>query len=89
MGNQSQDEVFLAAQEAVGAHRDSQEWRRNFRCVRCPKCYKNPETLRRHLNYECGIEPQFPCALCDKKFKRKYHLSRHMIIRHDTKFSKI
>lgn len=23
-GNQSQDEVFLAAQEAVGAHRDSQ-----------------------------------------------------------------
>lgn len=24
MGNQSQDEVFLAAQEAVGAHRDSQ-----------------------------------------------------------------
>ncbi|XP_072382454.1 uncharacterized protein lola isoform X18 [Diabrotica undecimpunctata] len=25
MGNQSQDEVFLAAQEAVGAHRDSQE----------------------------------------------------------------
>ncbi|XP_022903214.1 longitudinals lacking protein, isoforms H/M/V isoform X8 [Onthophagus taurus] len=26
MGNQSQDEVFLAAQEAVGAHRDSQEF---------------------------------------------------------------
>ncbi|XP_044747959.1 longitudinals lacking protein, isoforms N/O/W/X/Y isoform X7 [Coccinella septempunctata] len=25
LGNQSQDEVFLAAQEAVGAHRDSQE----------------------------------------------------------------
>ncbi|XP_074028792.1 longitudinals lacking isoform X2 [Leptinotarsa decemlineata] len=25
MGNQSQDEVFLAAQEAVGAHRDSQD----------------------------------------------------------------
>lgn len=24
MGNQNQDEVFLAAQEAVGAHRDSQ-----------------------------------------------------------------
>lgn len=24
IGNQSQDEVFLAAQEAVGAHRDSQ-----------------------------------------------------------------
>ncbi|XP_044270678.1 longitudinals lacking protein, isoforms H/M/V isoform X48 [Tribolium madens] len=26
MGNQSQDEVFLAAQEAVGAHRDSQDF---------------------------------------------------------------
>ncbi|XP_031346973.1 longitudinals lacking protein, isoforms F/I/K/T isoform X7 [Photinus pyralis] len=26
MGNQNQDEVFLAAQEAVGAHRDSQEF---------------------------------------------------------------
>lgn len=24
MGNQNQDEVFLAAQEAVGAHRDNQ-----------------------------------------------------------------
>ncbi|XP_044747950.1 longitudinals lacking protein, isoforms H/M/V isoform X6 [Coccinella septempunctata] len=26
LGNQSQDEVFLAAQEAVGAHRDSQDY---------------------------------------------------------------
>nr|XP_023019716.1 longitudinals lacking protein, isoforms A/B/D/L isoform X7 [Leptinotarsa decemlineata] len=30
MGNQSQDEVFLAAQEAVGAHRDSQVLRKIF-----------------------------------------------------------
>ncbi|XP_050502528.1 longitudinals lacking protein, isoforms A/B/D/L isoform X5 [Diabrotica virgifera virgifera] len=29
MGNQSQDEVFLAAQEAVGAHRDSQGFVKN------------------------------------------------------------
>ncbi|XP_044747941.1 longitudinals lacking protein, isoforms A/B/D/L isoform X5 [Coccinella septempunctata] len=28
LGNQSQDEVFLAAQEAVGAHRDSQDFQK-------------------------------------------------------------
>ncbi|XP_066250478.1 longitudinals lacking protein-like isoform X1 [Euwallacea similis] len=34
MGNQSQDEVFLAAQEAVGAHRDSQGYTDGVQKVR-------------------------------------------------------
>ncbi|KAK9744998.1 BTB/POZ domain [Popillia japonica] len=40
MGNQSQDEVFLAAQEAVGAHRDSQE---NFFWIRLVKYAQDVE----------------------------------------------
>ncbi|RZC34332.1 hypothetical protein BDFB_007396 [Asbolus verrucosus] len=59
------------------------ELERIFRCGRCPKSYKNPETLQRHLKYECGIEPQFICAICSRKFKRKFHLSRHMLSQHD------
>ncbi|XP_025834630.1 longitudinals lacking protein, isoforms A/B/D/L isoform X4 [Agrilus planipennis] len=44
MGNQNQDEVFLAAQEAVGAHRDSQV-RIHVRHpkARAPKTYISPE----------------------------------------------
>ncbi|KAF5269906.1 hypothetical protein FQR65_LT05705 [Abscondita terminalis] len=44
MGNQSQDEVFLAAQEAVGAHRDSQELSEYYLSS------ENTETLQALLN---------------------------------------
>nr|XP_022903212.1 longitudinals lacking protein, isoforms H/M/V isoform X8 [Onthophagus taurus] len=72
MGNQSQDEVFLAAQEAVGAHRDSQD----FRCLNCHKRMKNRKTLKYHMNM-CGKEKLFQCNLCEYKCYSKYRLLNH------------
>ncbi|XP_076272075.1 longitudinals lacking isoform X1 [Rhynchophorus ferrugineus] len=45
MGNQSQDEVFLAAQEAVGAHRDSQGGKTKTFQVRSQKDFERRSTL--------------------------------------------
>ncbi|XP_018332847.1 longitudinals lacking protein, isoforms H/M/V isoform X14 [Agrilus planipennis] len=89
MGNQNQDEVFLAAQEAVGAHRDSQGVQRpasnrfyineegRFSCVNCSATYKHRTHLTRHLNFECGRGPQFMCSFCGKRFRQKYTCKLH------------
>ncbi|PSN35576.1 hypothetical protein C0J52_22238 [Blattella germanica] len=130
VADQSRDEVFMAAQEAVGAHRDSQAWltvsgsqtnsrlpqglmsmaawtrssgsrdtgsnpsagylaspyqdlisqsnsNRTLSCPRCDRKYAILYTLERHLRYECGVEKQFSCAVCHKKFKRSDVLKVH------------
>ncbi|XP_072382443.1 uncharacterized protein lola isoform X7 [Diabrotica undecimpunctata] len=91
MGNQSQDEVFLAAQEAVGAHRDSQDFRYmqfaldingRYMCPSCPSSYKQKGHLVRHIKYECGVEPQFQCHLCFKRFKHRSNLKSHYAMLH-------
>ncbi|XP_063993874.1 zinc finger and BTB domain-containing protein 17 isoform X5 [Diachasmimorpha longicaudata] len=59
------DEVFLAAQEAAQAHRDSQAspggvegvgspGELRFRCVMCGRGYRSRSSLTRHSRYECG-----------------------------------
>nr|CAI5865328.1 unnamed protein product [Callosobruchus analis] len=83
MGNQSQDEVFLAAQEAVGAHRDSQD-PLPFRCHRCGRGYSVNYTLERHLKYECGVARKFSCQVCSRKFSR-----RDILRNHEKKFNHI
>ncbi|XP_068892657.1 longitudinals lacking protein, isoforms H/M/V isoform X12 [Tenebrio molitor] len=88
MGNQSQDEVFLAAQEAVGAHRDSQG--QLYACPGCDKAYKSINSLRRHVKYMCGrreppltgythLENSFICNKCDKIYKSKSSMRRHLV----------
>ncbi|XP_025421333.1 longitudinals lacking protein, isoforms A/B/D/L-like isoform X21 [Sipha flava] len=92
-GNQSTDEVFMSAQEAVGAHRDTQdlslslcapsEWR-PYVCEKpgCGRGYKYKSGLFRHVKYECGKEPQFPCIVCHKRFTQQQSLKSHMIYIH-------
>ncbi|XP_019881128.1 longitudinals lacking protein, isoforms A/B/D/L isoform X15 [Aethina tumida] len=103
MGNQSQDEVFLAAQEAVGAHRDSQgkgnnwylqeidpELAGGFPCTNCGKIYKHRGNMRRHMVYECGKQARFQCSYCDRKFHQQSNLKRHFENKHSLipKFNK-
>ncbi|XP_050430025.1 sex determination protein fruitless-like isoform X2 [Adelges cooleyi] len=81
-GNQTTDEVFMNAQEAVGAHRDTQDisW---FYCRnRCGKKYKHRTNLLRHEKNECGVGPQFKCRLCPKAFTQNTSLKFHMISQH-------
>ncbi|XP_068892654.1 longitudinals lacking protein, isoforms H/M/V isoform X9 [Tenebrio molitor] len=89
MGNQSQDEVFLAAQEAVGAHRDSQvDWlsliHQRFTCERCGRSYKHRSNLSNHKREECGKPPSYFCPICNKGFKKKQHMQRHLTVHSGT-----
>ncbi|XP_012270359.1 longitudinals lacking protein isoform X12 [Orussus abietinus] len=108
------DEVFLAAQEAAQAHRDSQDvyfeeenadqaWNtessfaelkipkansvgkkpaRQFACSRCLRVYMRKDSLQRHINWECGKDPQFICPFCPQRCKRKSHWIRHIRRQH-------
>jgi len=82
MGNQSQDEVFLAAQEAVGAHRDSQG-DGHYGCGTCGRIYRYRSSLSRHINYECSDKAkQLECQYCGKKISLKCNLLKHMRLKH-------
>ena len=48
-----------------------------FTCPNCSRNYQHHKTLKRHMDYECGIEPQFPCPVCPKRLKQKAHLLNH------------
>ncbi|XP_044008766.1 protein tramtrack, alpha isoform isoform X16 [Aphidius gifuensis] len=74
------DEVFLAAQEAAQAHRDSQDIcfvrssRRpgRFPCPNsgCDKTFKWKQGLYTHKTYECGIPIcRFKCSYCNYAVK--------------------
>ncbi|XP_076682693.1 uncharacterized protein LOC143376352 isoform X4 [Andrena cerasifolii] len=76
------DEVFLAAQEAAQAHRDSQDqlfligYVTGPQCVRfpCPNCasvFNRKGNLHQHLRHECGQPPRFKCPYCDYRSKKK------------------
>ncbi|XP_015109619.1 longitudinals lacking protein isoform X25 [Diachasma alloeum] len=79
------DEVFLAAQEAAQAHRDSQEgmpleWEfvavnpdssNRHSCATCGKSYKHRTHLLRHLKYTCGATKVFQCPYCKQGFRQR------------------
>ncbi|XP_050502536.1 longitudinals lacking protein, isoforms H/M/V isoform X13 [Diabrotica virgifera virgifera] len=81
MGNQSQDEVFLAAQEAVGAHRDSQVVG-SYECPNCNKRYRTKGNLKQHMNFRCLNKRQFRCKLCKHSFSSKGDLKGHIVNKH-------
>ncbi|KYN32049.1 Longitudinals lacking protein, isoform G [Trachymyrmex septentrionalis] len=68
---------------------DSNEWRRvvcsrdscggphgvsesflGYRCSRCDRRYSVQYSLERHQRYECGVEKQFSCGTCRRRFTR-------------------
>lgn len=48
----------------------------------CGRLYKGKfrkSSLRRHLIYECGVDPQFECPACQKRFTDKGSMKRHAL----------
>lgn len=43
----------------------------------CGRSYAHRQSLSFHLRYECGVEPQFECELCNKKFTKHSTLKSH------------
>ncbi|XP_017783479.1 PREDICTED: zinc finger protein 425-like [Nicrophorus vespilloides] len=55
---------------------------RKIRCPQCEKVYKNFETLRAHMSYDCGRKKRkFRCAVCGncgKVYKNKKSRNNHV-----------
>ncbi|XP_056648393.1 longitudinals lacking protein, isoforms A/B/D/L isoform X8 [Diorhabda carinulata] len=93
MGNQSQDEVFLAAQEAVGAHRDSQGKTKRVDNAKWPSHLvlpmmilkenlalgvKEPKLEPPESHYASFIDEKcYACSECGKTYKVKSSLTNH------------
>lgn len=53
-----------------------------FMCPKCTKTYRLKHSLTRHIKFECGQEPKYRCAFCDRRFKHKYDLTVHERTKH-------
>jgi len=54
-----------------------------FYCPKmCGRKYKSKQAVKLHMKYECGINPQFECSICGKKFKQPVHHRSHMLSIH-------
>lgn len=62
---------------------DISESNANFHCPRgCGRKYKQLGSLSKHLKYVCGVDKQFQCSICGKKFARKDQFKSHMVLVH-------
>lgn len=51
----------------------------------CGSRYKGEKrkgNLTRHLKHECGVEKNFPCIYCQRKFSQKSTLKTHSALVH-------
>jgi len=48
----------------------------------CGRSYKHKCSIGRHLKFECGVQPQFVCYICRKKFTDKQSMKRHVYLVH-------
>lgn len=60
------------------AAESAREKKKKHTCKKCGKVYAFYTSLWRHLHYECGMEPQFTCEICNLRFAQKSNLERHM-----------
>ncbi|CAL7939894.1 unnamed protein product [Xylocopa violacea] len=51
-------------------------------CATCGKTYKHKHHLKRHHDFECGIDPKFKCAFCPHRTRYKDSLMKHILARH-------
>lgn len=48
-----------------------------YGCLRCGRRYTIRYSLDRHLKWECGVEKQFLCQTCFRRFSRIDNLRSH------------
>lgn len=53
-----------------------------YECPSCKKVYKNKETLKRHVRFECGNQKPFSCPMCSYCAKQKFQVKTHMMRKH-------
>ncbi|XP_037068566.1 putative transcription factor ovo-like protein 3 [Pollicipes pollicipes] len=55
---------------------------RQYACEKCGRQYASSGNLKRHVKYECGVEPQFQCPVCKKKFQHRHSVKIHVVSTH-------
>lgn len=60
-----------------------------FQCPNCGKFYKYRRNMLSHLKLECGMEPQFRCQFCPRRYKQKSKLQIHIGSKHSNEFSDV
>jgi hypothetical protein len=60
-----------------------------FQCPNCGKFYKYRRNMLSHLKLECGMEPQFRCQFCPRRYKQKSKLQIHVGSKHSKEFSAV
>lgn len=61
----------------------SEQKKTKFSCPNdCGRSYKNKSSIGRHLKFECGVQPQFICYICHKRFTDKQSMKRHVYLVH-------
>lgn len=55
-------------------------------CQQCGRSYCRPYNLKRHIEYECGKAPQFPCMYCTYRARHKHDLKKHVTFKHSKFF---
>lgn len=51
---------------------------RPFKCKLCSKCYKDQQSINKHLSYTHMAERKYKCDTCGNMFKNRYSLKKHM-----------
>ncbi|XP_033231834.1 zinc finger protein 107-like [Belonocnema kinseyi] len=55
------------------------EPRKKFTCEKCARSYTLIQNLKFHKKYQCiSVLPQFSCKFCNKRFKLKNSINRHI-----------
>lgn len=60
---------------------------KGYACPTCHKIYNARKNLARHINSECGKEPQYVCPYCDYKNYRRNELKKHAKNKHRLYFT--
>lgn len=60
---------------------------KGYICPNCQKVYNARKNLARHVNSECGKEPQYSCPYCEYKNYRRNEIKKHAKNKHHLLFT--